>query len=200
MAIRPISIPPLQERVPIVDEQRRPAPWLIRALNAAFKQIQTAFNGQAAIVEQLAILAGIVDDQGNIIADQQTQLDAQALYDAEISLQNSGTINPDSSPFISSDDAGNVTIEAHERRYGNMTLNPTVSVQSGLVATGLTVGAKVYIYYLDADRSGGAVSYAFTTDPADVVQSGNLHSVGSVVVPPAAGTGIGIPVVPRGIT
>lgn len=198
MAIRPLSIPPLQERIPIVDTDRRPMNFFIRALNSAFRQIQSGFNDQAALVQQLAILAGIVDAQGDLIADQAVQIAdlaaAQEASSSELSLQNSG-VTSEAGPLTCSA-AGTVTIANHTRTYGNATLNPPVSVVGDLVVTGFASGDTVFVFYDDPTRAGGAVTYQFSMLNDDMVQAGNRHAVGEVTVP-AVGTDNGTYVRPR---
>lgn len=202
MAIKPISIPPLQERNPIVDADRRPVVSFIRALNNAFRQISASFNNQAEIVEQLAILAGIVDDQGELISAQQDQIDGLQSQGTDLereqSIVNSGIINVGTPPMISADDTGNIYLSDHERRYGNPAINPTVSVTGGSATEGLP-GNRVYVYYDDPTRSGGAVTYQYSLDAADAIQGGDRHSVGSVEIP-VTGTSDGTYVRPPGVT
>lgn len=198
MALPRLTITPLQERLPIVDLERRPVPPFIRAINSAFQQIQRAFNGQATIVEQLAILAGIVDAQGDLIAAQADQIAdlaaAQEASSSELSLQNSG-VTSEAGPLTCSA-AGTVTIANHTRTYGNATLNPPVSVVGDIVVTGFTSGDTVFVFYDDPTRAGGAVTYLFSMLNDDMVQAGNRHAVGEVTVP-AIGTDTGAYVRPR---
>lgn len=101
-------------------------------------------------------------------------------------------------PLISADNLGNITIATHDRVYGDSTLNPTVSVTGAVVASGAAPASVVRIYYNDASRAGGAVTYLYTIDPAaPPVQGGNVHSVGAVTIP-AAGTQGGNGVRPPG--
>lgn len=187
MAIRPIAIPNLQERLPIVDEQRRPMSSFIRSLNLAFRQLATSFNGQAEIVAQLAALAGIVDDQGELIAAQQTQIEEiaeqQQLSNEALSLQNSGVTNEVG--VMSVNTGGSVTVADHTRTYGDSALNPPVSVNGAVVATGQPTDTVVYIFYSDPARVGGAVTYQWSVDSDALVQSGSNHAVGSAQVPPS---------------
>lgn len=99
---------------------------------------------------------------------------------------------------ITADNLGNVTINTHNRIYGDSVMNPTVSVTGAVVATGAAAASVVRIYYNDPTRAGGAVTYLFTVDPASPpVQGGNVHSVGAVTIP-AAGTQGGNGVRPPG--
>lgn len=90
-------------------------------------------------------------------------------------------------PMVSGASTGIVTIAAHDRVYGDGT---TVSVLGGSVATGQANPTIVYIYYDQASRAGGAVTYAYSTDEGDAAQIGDRHSVGAVEIP-AAGSASG---------
>lgn len=112
---------------------------------------------------------------------------AASAVTSESSLVNSYVSNF-TAPLISADNLGNVTITLHDRVYGDPSLNPTVSVTGAVIATAAAPTSVVRVYYNDASRAGGAVTYLFTVDPAaPPVQGGNLHSVGAVTIP-AAGT------------
>lgn len=116
---------------------------------------------------------------------------------SESSLVNSFPDNF-AAPLVSVDNLGNVTIAAHDRVYGDSVLNPTVSVTGATVATAAAPTDIVRIYYNDATRAGGTVTYLFTTDPAPPpVQGGDIHSVGAVEIP-TVGTLSGKNVTPPG--
>lgn len=86
---------------------------------------------------------------------------------------------------ITATDAGanvTVTLSAHTRVYGDGT---TVSVNGGSV-TALSYSTLYYIYYDQASRAGGAVTYAATTSETTAAQVGDRHLVGSVMTPAAA--------------
>lgn len=94
-------------------------------------------------------------------------------------------------PLLSADSAGVVTIASHVRIYGDSSLNPSTAVVGGSLSTGTPSGSVIRVYYNDASRSGGAVSYLYTVDPAaPPVQTGNTHVVGTIVVP-ASGVAAG---------
>lgn len=97
-------------------------------------------------------------------------------------------------PLLNADDTGLVTIAAHDRKYGDGTV---VSVTGGTVATGLTSGDIAWIYYDQASRAGGAVTYQFTQVETDIAQTGDRHSLGAVTIP-ASGSQAGNPVRPPG--
>lgn len=90
-----------------------------------------------------------------------------------------------SAPIVSVDLAGTITINSHERVYGNIALNPTVGILAGSIASGEPPGSTLRVYYVDASRSGGLVTYLYTKDPAPApVQGvGDVHSVAAVQVP-----------------
>ena len=87
-------------------------------------------------------------------------------------------------PVVSADNAGLVTIANHDRHYGNGTI---VAVTGDTLATGEASPTRVHVYYSDAARAGGAVTYQYSTAEADAAQIGDVHSVGAVEIP-AAGT------------
>jgi hypothetical protein len=87
--------------------------------------------------------------------------------------------------------AGVVTISAHSRIYGDISLNPTVSVAGGALSTDQPATSVIRVYYDDPSFSGGTVAYLFTTDPdAPPTQGGVRHVVGTVLVP-ATGSNTG---------
>ncbi len=90
-----------------------------------------------------------------------------------VSLANS-YVEPSSVLSAASD--GTITIAAHTRVYGDT----SVSVDGGSI-TGFAQGAFVQVYYDDAAREGGAVSYQGTTSL--VSQEGARHIVGGVTIP-----------------
>lgn len=131
-------------------------PIILEALNQAIENAQNAANN------------------ANGVADTVT---------AEQSLVTSFPTNY-TSPLVSANSLGKVTIANHSRQYGDPTLNPTVTVQGGSLLTGATSGSVVRIYYNDPTRQGGVVTYLYTVDPAPIpVQGGDVHSVGSVEIP-----------------
>lgn len=86
---------------------------------------------------------------------------------------------------ITATDAGanaTITISAHTRYYADGT---NVAVNGGSV-TGLAYSTLYYIYYDQASRAGGAVTYQATTSEATAAQIGDRHTVGSVTTPAAA--------------
>lgn len=86
---------------------------------------------------------------------------------------------------LTATDAGadaTITISAHTRVYGDGT---SVSVNGGTL-TGRAYSTLYYVYYDQASRAGGAVTYATTTSQSTAAQTGDRHLVGQVTTPAAA--------------
>lgn len=156
----------------------------MEAIEAALAGLTGQVTDLTAIVNRLAAaeaLAAAANDTANASAN-------------NISITNSYT-DPVSVLTASSD--GVITIAAHTRIYGD---GVSVAVNGGSVS-GFAQGAYVSVFYDDAARQGGAVSYQGTTDL--VAQSGSTHSVGQISIPyagspPSSGGGVSPPgYVPR---
>jgi hypothetical protein len=149
-----------------------------------------------AIEAAFAALTTQVGDNSNLISQIQAALSLAAAANdnavataSEVTLANS-YINPVGVLTASND--GTVNVAAHQRIYGDGT---AVTVDAGSV-TGQAPGSAVTIFYADAARIGGAVSYQATA--AAVPQTGNTHIVGQVLSPavgepPAPGSGPSAP-------
>lgn len=146
-------------------------------------QLETTLN---AILDIPLIQQAVQDAQDAADTAQAAANSAQIVavnQTAESSLVNSYTTVV-SGDLVSAAFNGDITVQTHTRTYGNSGLNPTVSVTGAIISTGAATGSFVRIYYDDPTRSGGAVSYLFTVDPADPpVQTGSRHVVGAVQVP-----------------
>lgn len=97
------------------------------------------------------------------------------------SFTNSGTTGL----TLTAADAGanvTITISAHNRVYGSGT---TVAVNGGSL-TGRAYSTTYFVYYDQASRAGGAVTYASTTSEATAAQTGDRHLIGMVLTPAAA--------------
>jgi len=178
---------PIQNGISLVDKDGRPSMQFQRLWmelqTTMVARIQAEFGLTAATeaaVEAAETATTAAAAATGAATDAQTAADAITSETALIASF------PDdfTAPLISADSTGVVTIASHNRKYGN---GLTVAVTGDTVATGLPALDVARIYYDDATRGGGAVSYQFTTDPAVAAQSGNRHSVGAVEIP-AAGT------------
>lgn len=107
------------------------------------------------------------------------QLLAQSANDTATSVSNSVTLTasyPTPSDILTASSSGSILISAHTRVYGNT----SVAVNAGSVS-GFAPGDYVQVFYDDAARAGGAVTYQGTTDL--ISQSGSTHIVGGVTIP-----------------
>lgn len=200
MATPPLKLPTLPSGMAIVDPKTG-APnivfmqWWFQTATA----IEYSING---IADALAA-AGIALDAAEVAlaaaetaqtAADNAQTATDDLYSSQ-SLVQSGIENVVTPPLLQADNLGNITISDHDRRYGDGTV---VSVTGDSLATAYVSGDAVYVFYDDAARAGGAVTYQTSLDSADAVQSGDRHSVGAVTIP-AAGSNDGNYVTPPGI-
>jgi hypothetical protein len=79
--------------------------------------------------------------------------------------------------LLSASNDGTITIAAHTRFYGD---GSSVSVGAGSVS-GFTSNDYVTVYYKDAAREGGSVTYVGTISA--VAQKGDVHVVGQALIP-----------------
>lgn len=139
----------------------------VGALEAA-----VAAEAAAAVAEAAAVTATTAATTAQTAADGANSV---------ASLTNSGVTGA----TITGSDAGataTATISAHTRQYGDGT---SVAVNGGAV-TALAYSTTYFIYYDQASRLGGVVTYAATTSEATAAQTGDRHLVGMVVTPAAA--------------
>jgi len=90
---------------------------------------------------------------------------------------------------ISAVDAGSnctISISNHTRVYGD---GVSVSVTGGSI-TGLAYSTLYYVYYDQASRAGGTVTYVATVVKASAAQVNDRHLVGSVTTPAALGSAV----------
>lgn len=147
----------------------------------SMEAIEGAF---AALTQQVADNTALLNEIRATQAIAQAANANAAAVQSTVSLANS-YVEPSSVLSASSD--GTVTIAAHSRVYGDT----SVSVDGGSIS-GFAEGAFVQVYYDDAAREGGAVTYQGTT--ALVSQEGARHIVGGVTIPatgepPSEGSG-----------
>jgi ribosomal protein L12E/L44/L45/RPP1/RPP2 len=201
MALAPVivRIPTLTQAEPIVDAAQKPTTYFLRTLNGilqnlgkAVVQLQQLPIIQQALVdldlatqaanEQAALAAAAAAAASTAAANSQAAADASAAATAanarEASLQAS-YIDPaavlNATPAL-------ITIAPHDRIYPGAAGGPATTV----AVSGGTVGATApddvdYVFYLDAARVGGSVTYQVSTEPP--VQTGDTHVVGAVTIP-----------------
>lgn len=152
----------------VMEEIESSVNAVIDAQNAA-----DAANAAAAAADAAATAANTA------AATAQTAAETVA---ADSSLASSGVTGLTMTATDAGADA-TITISAHTRIYGDGT---SVSVTGGSV-TGLAYSTGYYLFYDQASRLGGAVTYVATTSAATAAQTGNRHSLGAVTTPAAAG-------------
>lgn len=193
------QLPRLQRTVPLVDKNGLPSlafhQWwaevasslesAVGAIETNVAAIQAALDAAAAAnaaAEVAQASADAADAAATSAATAATNAqDAADATAAETSIVNSYTTGL----TITGSDAGSsasISISAHTRVYGD---GSSVSVNSGSL-TGLSYSTLYYIYYDQASRSGGAVTYVSTTTQTTAAQTGDRHLVGSVTTPAAA--------------
>lgn len=91
----------------------------------------------------------------------------------------------DPTSVLTASNDGSIAIAAHSRVYP--VSGTTVAVNSGSVS-GFASGNYVTVYYKDAGRAGGAVTYQGTTNA--VAQTGSVHIVGQVTIPAAGAASV----------
>lgn len=84
---------------------------------------------------------------------------------------------------LSATNTGLINVAAHTRYYAN---GASVSVNAGSIS-GLALAMTYFVFYDDAGRTGGAVSYQATTNMTAAAQIGDRHVIGVVTTPVANG-------------
>jgi len=178
------KLPRLQRLAAIAGKDGLPDRAFHQWWDTFAKSLETAINDLADSVAAIQAAQDAADAaNAAAAAADAAALAAQGAADdaaANSALANSGVVGA----TLTGSDAGSnatVTISAHTRVYGDGT---SVSVNGGSV-TALAYSTLYYIYYDQASRAGGAVTYAATTSQTTAAQTGNRHLVGSVTTPAA---------------
>lgn len=180
----------LDAGIPIVTSDGRPTQQFLRIFNGALGSIEASFNTLEETTEDIEELLTTVILLNELIVEAEEAIEAAEEATATITASDSlakSWVENFTPPVVSADNTGLVTIADHDRHYGN---GDVVSVDNDTLATGQAAGTKVYIFYEDAARAGGAVTYQFSTNEAGAAQIGDVHNVGAVEIP-AAGTNSG---------
>ncbi len=179
-------------RLPRLPEGWSEQPQLFeRYWDEAMSQIEKTLNAILALPEIQEGLAEL--DEAIVAVGEATEVALAAADAAQAAADQttSATALANSYPTgvtITATDAGasaTITISAHSRVYG--TTPPTTVAVAGGSITGLAYDTAYFIYYDQASRLGGTVTYVATTDQTTVAQTGDRHSVGAAVTPVAAG-------------
>lgn len=174
-----LKLPRLQRTLPIVDDAGQPGLAFHRWWDTFAQSIEEAFNGLEANVTAIAAAQAAANAANAAAATAQTTADT---ISNEAELTNSYVTGL----TLTATDAGSnasISISAHTRVYGD---GSSVSVNSGSL-TGLAYSTTYYVYYDQASRLGGAVTYTGATSQPTAAQTGNRHFVGLVTTPAAAG-------------
>jgi len=175
-----LKLPTLPNNQQLIDEKGYPTPTYQVWWQLVTQQVEESINGiilaleAADIALDAAAAAQTAADNANAAAD--SALASAALANSYVE-----------GITITATDAGanaTITISAHDRVY---IYDPPITVAvSGGSVTGLAYSTQYFIYYDQASRAGGAVTYVATTTASDVAQTGDRHSVGQVTTPAAA--------------
>lgn len=180
MALAPINLTELQGADPIVDKEGRPSRVFLRFINGSIRSLKNGINGIQSALDAAGIATAAA---ATATAAAAAATSATAAASAEQALVNS-YMDPTS---VISATTADITVASHDRIY---TTNPlTVTPVTGAtVPHAFAAATTVYVYYVDAARAGGAVTYDLSiTAPT---QTGDVHVIGAVTIP-AAGTQAG---------
>lgn len=174
-----LKLPRLPAIQHIVDKNGAPTVLFQQWWQQAMVQIETSINGIQAAIDAAAA-ANAAAAAANTAAT--TANNAADAASADNAIANSGVVGL----TMTASDAGasaTITISAHTRVYADGT---SAAVLGGSI-TGLAYSTSYYVYYHDAAHAGGAVSYLYSTSASAAIQAGDVHSVGAVTTPAAAG-------------
>ncbi|RYF12946.1 MAG: hypothetical protein EOO77_16580 [Oxalobacteraceae bacterium] len=168
-----LKLPKLQARLPVVNGDGTPTSQFLDAINRAFANIEASDEKQTEVLNQIADLLQLSGDANDTIAIQARQ----------IALVNSYTNPLQVITVVGNDDGttASVTILNHRRVYADA--SGTSVLITGKTFNGLSLNTTYYFYYDDAARKGGAVDIKYSQNPLDAAQSGNRHSLGSILTP-----------------
>lgn len=177
-------------RLPRLPSQQPPWGIFQRWWQSVVEAIETAFN---ALADTVALIeaAQAAADAANAAAATANTAAATAQTAADTVEASSALTNSYTTGLtITATDAGsNVTIamSAHTRRYAD---GSSVSVNAGNVPA-LAYSTSYWIFYDQASRLGGAVTYQASTSIQGNGTAANRHFIGAVTTPAALGGPVG---------
>ena len=198
-----INLPRFQYQSPLVDSNNLPTTAFHIWWDTFAKQLETVLTDQAnqlaAITalqaEQASQLASITTLQSDM-ADRITEISQlqsdmlDRITEIEAVQRNDSISSSWTSPgqILTASDAGTnttITVADHTRKYGDST---SVFV-TGSAITGLAYSTTYQIYYDDAARTGGAVTFNATTNPNNALHNAVVgrHYCGEITTPAAGG-------------
>jgi hypothetical protein len=182
-----VKLPRIKSSLPIVDSQGRVNNLFLRALNEVIEAAESQIGALQAAVDAQAAAASAAASAATANTAATNVTNATALANSFVT-----------GLTITATDAGSnatITISGHTRNYADGT---SVSVTGGSI-TALAYSTDYWIYYDQASRAGGTVTYVAS---ASVVGNGTApdrHFVGAVRTPAGGGgPSNGNPVVPPG--
>jgi uncharacterized membrane protein YgcG len=185
-------LPKLDRLIKMVQNDQTPTYTYHRWWQDFAKGIEQALNSLQDAIDAAAAAQAAADAANTAAANAQNAADAVTSDQALINSYVTGVT-------LTGVDTGSnakVTVSTHTRNYADGT---SVSV-TGADVTGLSYSTLYYIYYDQASRAGGTVTYVATTSIATAAQLGDRHLVGSVTTPAAAaGNTSGLYVHPPGV-
>jgi hypothetical protein len=150
--------------------------------------VEDAFNALEDTVNAIAAAQAAADAANAAAATAQAAADDANAVAADIEQTNALGESYVSGATLGATDAGanaTITISAHNRIYPNSDGTTTSVAVNGGSVTGLAYDTIYYIYYDDATRTGGAVTYQATTTEETAAQIGDRHTVGAIKTPVA---------------
>lgn len=182
--------------IPEANLEEQDAVMVARSVDPATLTVTATFIGETAAKHTYALgLTGAAPPTPTIIPPEdrdtaKTENNAPPGYDAAL-IAGSYVSGSGGNPLSATDAGSNatITVAAHDRVYADK----TVSVSSGSL-TGKAYSTLYFVYYDDAGRAGGSVTYATTTDPAIAYNSSTYpdrHLVGYVTTPASGGADTG---------
>lgn len=188
------KLPRLPIDAAIIDQSQRATV----ALHRYFETLTVNIEGQLGALQAAAVANAAAVAANAAAATAQTAATTATAAATTVTAANAIGNSYVTGLTLTATDAGasvTIAISAHTRVYGDGT---SVAVNSGTM-TGAPYTTVQRIYYDDAARTGGAVTYQRTTSLSTAAQLGTRHSVGAVTTPAALGAVVtGNPVLPPG--
>jgi len=182
--------------IPEANLTNQDAVMVSRSVDPATLTVSASFVGETAAKHTYALgLTGVAPPEPDLVSpadldDAAANNNTPTGYDAAL-IALSSVLGSGGSPITASDvgTTATITIDAHTRVYSDK----AVTVDAGSF-TGKAFSTLYLIYYDDAGRAGGTVTYAVTTDPAIAYNSATYpdrHHVGSIMTPADGGADTG---------
>ncbi|MEG3124787.1 hypothetical protein [Sphingomonas sp. GB1N7] len=166
----------------IVDpDTGNPTTAFLRAQNDSYANLESTINSIKQQTDDIQFSL----QQAGIAITNAAEAKAIALQQGKEASLVASYVSPDGvlSSAVDSVDSSKamIMIADHTRKYGD---GSSVAV-TGAALHGLDLASFYYITYTDAARTGGVVTYIYTTDYLQAGQGMDRHLVGSVAAPNA---------------